>query len=51
MEQPAALSPEISLLVVDDHAKVRMGLKAMLALESDFAVIAEAEDAEEAVLR
>lgn len=30
---------------------VRMGLKAMLALEPDFAVIAEAEDAEEAVLR
>lgn len=30
---------------------VRMGLKAMLALEPDLAVIAEAEDAEEAVLR
>lgn len=30
---------------------VRMGLMAMLALEPDFAVIAEAEDAEEAVLR
>lgn len=44
-------SPTISLLVVDDHAMVRMGLKAMLALEPDFSVIAEAEDAEEAVLR
>ncbi len=30
---------------------VRMGLKAMLALEPDFVVIAEAEDAEQAVLR
>jgi DNA-binding NarL/FixJ family response regulator len=44
-------APKISLLVVDDHAMVRMGLKAMLALEPDFAVIAEAEDAAEAVLR
>jgi DNA-binding NarL/FixJ family response regulator len=51
MKQAAALSPGISLLVVDDHAMVRMGLKAMLALEPDFAVIAEAEDADEAVMR
>lgn len=51
MKQSAAASPKISLLVVDDHAMVRMGLKAMLALEPDFAVIAEAEDAEDAVLR
>ena len=51
MKQSAAASPKISLLVVDDHAMVRMGLKAMLALEQDFAVIAEAEDADEAVLR
>lgn len=42
---------KISLLVVDDHAMVRIGLKAMLALEPDFSVIAEAEDADEAVLR
>jgi DNA-binding NarL/FixJ family response regulator len=42
---------KISLLVVDDHAMVRMGLKAMLALEADFEVLAEAEDAGEAVLR
>jgi DNA-binding NarL/FixJ family response regulator len=51
MKWTAALPSKISLLVVDDHAMVRMGLKAMLALESDFEVIAEAEDAEEAVLR
>jgi len=42
---------KISLLVVDDHAMVRMGLKAMLALEADFEVLAEAEDAGEAVVR
>lgn len=39
----------ISLMLVDDHAMVRMGLKAMLALEPDFLVTAEAEDANEAV--
>lgn len=49
MKQSPADASRISLLVVDDHAMVRMGLKAMLALEPDFAVIAEAEDAEEAV--
>jgi DNA-binding NarL/FixJ family response regulator len=36
-------------MLVDDHAVVRMGLKAMLGLEADFEVVAEAEDAEEAV--
>jgi DNA-binding NarL/FixJ family response regulator len=40
-----------TLLLVDDHAMVRMGLRAMLALEPDFSVVAEAEDADEAVLR
>ena len=39
----------ISLLLVDDHAVVRMGLRAMLALEPDLEVVAEAEDAAEAV--
>ena len=39
----------ITLMLVDDHAVVRMGLKAMLGLEADFEVVAEAEDAEEAV--
>lgn len=39
----------ISILLVDDHAMVRMGLKAMLGLEPDFKVVAEAEDADEAV--
>jgi len=39
----------ITLMLVDDHAVVRMGLKAMLGLEPDFVVVAEAEDAAEAV--
>ncbi|QTN32970.1 response regulator transcription factor [Akkermansiaceae bacterium] len=51
MKQPASVSTKISLMVVDDHAIVRMGLKAMLGLEPDFEVVAEAEDAEEAVAR
>jgi hypothetical protein len=34
----------ISLLVVDDHAMVRMGLRAMLALEPDFFSHAGAEN-------
>lgn len=51
MKLPPAMPAKISLLVVDDHAMVRMGLKAMLALEADFQVTAEAEDADEAVLR
>lgn len=42
---------KISLMVVDDHAMVRMGLRAMLGLEPDFEVISEAEDAAEAVAR
>lgn len=49
MKRSPADASRISLLVVDDHAMVRMGLKAMLALEPDFVVTSEAEDAEEAV--
>lgn len=48
--KPARRNPAaISILLVDDHAMVRMGLKAMLGLEPDFKVVAEAEDADEAV--
>lgn len=39
------------MLLVDDHAVVRLGLKAILALEPDLEVVAEAEDAVEAVER
>lgn len=37
-------SPTIRLMLVDDHALVRMGLKALLEIEPDFVVVAEADD-------
>jgi DNA-binding NarL/FixJ family response regulator len=46
---PMAERARISLMLVDDHAVVRMGLVAMLGLDPDFEVVAEAEDAEQAV--
>ncbi len=39
----------IRLLLVDDHSIVRMGFAALLGAESDFQIVAEAEDAEQAV--
>jgi len=39
----------ISLLLVDDHYLVRMGLIAVLSLEDDFKVVGEAEDSDTAV--
>ena len=39
----------IRLLVVDDHAVVRMGLKALLELYDNFTVVGEVETGEEAV--
>jgi DNA-binding NarL/FixJ family response regulator len=36
----------IRILLVDDHFLVRMGLAAVLALEKDFVIAGEAEDAE-----
>jgi DNA-binding NarL/FixJ family response regulator len=38
----------IRLLLVDDHSVVRMGLAAILGLERDLVIVAEAEDAESA---
>lgn len=40
----------IRLLLVDDHASVRQGLKMRLALEPDFTVVAEAGDGLSALL-
>jgi NarL family two-component system response regulator LiaR len=39
----------IRVLIADDHAVVREGLRAFLALQEDVEVVAEAEDGEEAV--
>jgi DNA-binding NarL/FixJ family response regulator len=39
----------IRILLVDDHAVVRAGLKALLENEADFMIVAEAENAEQAI--
>lgn len=39
----------IRLLLVDDHSVVRMGLAALLGLDRNFIVVAEAEDGEQAL--
>jgi DNA-binding NarL/FixJ family response regulator len=46
------MSPErIRILIVDDHAVVREGLRAFLALQDGFEIVGEAADGEEAVER
>jgi len=39
----------IRILLVDDHSMVRMGLATILGVEKDLKVVAEAEDAEQAI--
>ena len=39
----------IKLMLVDDHSMVRMGLSTILSIETDLQVVAEAEDAQQAV--
>jgi DNA-binding NarL/FixJ family response regulator len=39
------------MLIAEDHTLFRDGLKALIALESDFEVVGEASDGQEAVLR
>ena len=39
----------IRILLVDDHSVVRMGLAAVLSLEEDLTVVAEAEDGAQAI--
>lgn len=48
---PFQLMPPIRIVLADDHAVLRSGLRALLRLESDFDVVGEASDAEEAVER
>jgi DNA-binding NarL/FixJ family response regulator len=46
------MAPErIRILLVDDHAVVREGLRAFLALQDGFEIVGEAADGEEAVER
>lgn len=40
---------QIRILVADDHEVVRMGVKAMLQQHSNFAIVAEAENGEDAI--
>jgi two-component system, NarL family, response regulator NreC len=47
-EKLGSMAP-ITVLICDDHALVRSGLRRLLELESDFAVIGEAADAEDAL--
>jgi DNA-binding NarL/FixJ family response regulator len=46
---PPSVSLPIRLLLVDDHYLVRMGLIAVLSLEPDLSVVAEADDSGSAV--
>lgn len=45
------LKNPIRLLIVDDHSMVRMGLVTILGVEKDLKIVAEAEDAEQAVVK
>ncbi len=42
-------SPQLRLLIADDHALVRLGLKTSLEMERDFAVAADVASGEEAI--
>jgi two-component system, NarL family, response regulator len=44
-----AVTPKIRILLVDDHHVVRMGLRALVASQTDMEVIAEGASGEEAV--
>ena len=45
------MADAITILVVDDHAVVREGLRAFLALQEGFEIVGEAADGEEALER
>jgi NarL family two-component system response regulator LiaR len=42
---------QIRILIVDDHAVVRKGIRALLSTEKDIEVIGEADDGQEAIKR
>ncbi len=45
----SSLMKKVAVLLVDDHAVVRQGLRALLEAEGDLVVVGEAEDGREAV--
>ncbi len=49
LDEPAVHSDMITLLLVDDHAILRQGLRSVLEREHDLRVVAEASTADEAV--
>jgi two-component system invasion response regulator UvrY len=42
---------QINVMLVDDHAVVRMGFKMLLELDADIKVVAEAESGEQSIQR
>ena len=48
-DQEPHVKKKITILIADDHAVVRMGLKTLLGFQRDFAVVGEAVDGAEAV--
>ena len=51
-EEGARLAkPSVRVLIVDDHAIVRKGIRALLSEADGFEVVAEADTGQEAVLR
>ena len=49
MTEETVARRELSLLIVDDHAIFREGLRALLDMEEDFVVVGEASRGDEAV--
>jgi DNA-binding NarL/FixJ family response regulator len=48
LERPASLSPKLRVVLADDHAVIREGLKRLLLREPDIEVVGEAGDGDEA---
>jgi len=46
---PPAAAPKITVLLVDDHAVVRQGLRTFLELQDDMTIVGEAANGEEAI--
>ncbi len=46
---PAADDQPITVLIVDDHAVVRRGIRAFLGAQPDIVVVAEAKDGAQAI--